>query len=209
MLAVVKSLKYPEFDNLELEREQDLTFHSWQGLKPVKTGEIVPDFIFEKDNYRWQQYHNGVETKALLTLRQLLNKTLILAFYSPAWQQHGLDVLKQLDSIGQQVRLNNANLLVIHAEKGYMLEKIAWDNSLSLNFYFDPEHKIAESFGIYSENDPVWNKFSGIDNNVPLLATYVIASYGRILYDHVERNFSNGFPSENIVLSLRLQELNA
>jgi len=208
MLAVIRSPKYPEFDNLELEHEQDLVFRSRQSLKPAKTGNIAPDFIFEKDNFRWQQFHNGVGTHNMVPLRQLLNKTLVLAFYSSAWQEHGLDMLKQLDAIQNEVRANGANLLVISSESGRRLEKLAWDNSLSLNFYFDTEHNFAEKFGIYSDNDPAWNRFSGIDDNVPLLSTYVIASYGRILYDHVEWDFANTFPSDNVILSVRLQGLN-
>jgi len=208
MLSAIRSPKYLEFDSLELEHERDLTIRSWQALKPVKTGEIVPDFIFEKDGFRWQQFHNGVETNGAIPLRQLLNKNLVLAFYSSAWQERGLDMLTQLSAIQNEVRANDANLLIIHSERGRRVEKLAWDHNLSLSFYFDSENNIAESFGIYSENDPVWNRFSGIDNNVALLSAYVIASYGRILYDHIEWDFAKGFPSENIVLSLRLQNIN-
>ncbi|HEX3386405.1 MAG TPA: redoxin domain-containing protein [Mucilaginibacter sp.] len=208
MLALVKSDKYPEFDNLELEREKDLSFRSWQGLKPAITGAIAPDFVLEKDNFHWQVFQNGVETNNPVSLRQLLNKTLVLAFYSSAWQEHGLDMLRQLSVIQHEVQTHDANLLIIHSEKGRGLEKLAWDNKLSLSFYFDSENSIAEKFGVYSDNDPVWNRFSGIDHNVPLLAAYVIAPYGRILYDHVEWNFTAEFPERNIILSLRLQEFN-
>ena len=208
MLALIKSPRYPEFDNVELQHEQDFIFHPRQALKPVTTGEMVPDFIFEKDSFRWQQFHNGVGTNGAIPLRQLLNKNLVLAFYSSAWQKHGLDMLKQLSGIQHEVRANDVNLLVIHAEKSRRLEKLAWDNDLSLSFYFDAENDIAERFGIYSESDPVWNRFSGIDHNVPLLSAYSIASYGRILYNHIEWDFAKGFPSENIVLSLKLQDIN-
>ncbi|HJP62467.1 MAG TPA: redoxin domain-containing protein [Mucilaginibacter sp.] len=208
MLALVKSPKYPAFDNLELEHEQEFSFRPWQALKPVTTGDTAPDFIFEKDSYRWQHFHNGMEGYPTVPLRQLFNKTLVLTFYSSAWQEHGLDMLNQLSAIQQEFGTNDANLLVIHAEKGRRLEKLAWDNGLTLSFYLDAENNIAEKFGIYSENDPVWNRFSGIDNNVPLLAAYVIAPHGRILYDYIESDFSGRIPSENIVLALRLQDFN-
>jgi peroxiredoxin len=207
MLAIVKSPKYPESETMELEHETDLIFRSFQRLDPVKTGGIVPDFVFEKDHYRWQHFLNGIEIHNAIPLRQLLNKTLVLAFYSSAWQTHGLDMLQQLSAVQHEVRTNDANLLIVHEEKGHKLEKLAWDNNLSLSFYFDANNNIAERFGIYSESDPVWNRFSGIDNNVPLLATYVIAPYGMILYDHVERNFTGSFPSKNIILSVRLQDI--
>ena len=97
--------------------------------------------------------------------------------------------------------------MIIGTGKERKLEKIAWDNNLSLNFYFDTTNEIAERFGIYSESDPVWNRFSGINTNVPLLATYVIAPYGRILYDHIDWDFSGSFPSNDIITSVRPQEL--
>jgi peroxiredoxin len=201
MLAVVKSLKNPEFDRLELDHEPEPVFRSRQALKPVRAGDVVPDFIFEKDNYRWQQFQNGIEVHNPVPLRQLLNKTLVLAFYSSAWQGHGLDMLKQLSAVQDEVRSNDANLLVVHSEKSRKLKELAWDNSWSLSFYFDAGNNIAERFGIFSENDPVWNRFSGIDQNVPLLAAYLIAPYGSILYDHIEWNCAVNFPSEHIMLS--------
>ncbi|MGZ3945550.1 MAG: redoxin domain-containing protein [Mucilaginibacter sp.] len=208
MLAVYNSLKYPQFDSLELEPEVEFTFNARHALKPIKKGDTAPDFIFEKDNTRWQQFYNGVETHGPVLLNKLLNKTLVLAFYSSSWQDHGFNLLEQLNTIHGEIKENDANLLVISAEKERKLEKIAWDNSLSMNFYIDNTNDIAERFGIYSELDPVWNRFSGIDTNVPLLATYVIAAYGRVLYDHIEWDFSGGFPSNEIIASVRQQELN-
>ncbi|MFI5162564.1 MAG: redoxin domain-containing protein [Sphingobacteriales bacterium] len=203
MLAIVKSPRQFEFDSLELEPVEDRAFRSWYAPKPFRAGDIIPDFIFEKDNFRWQQFHNGVGTNSAVPLRQLLNKTLVLAFYSASWQAHGLDMLKQLNAIQPMIKANDANLLIISSAKNRQFEKLAWDNNLSLSFYFDAENDIAERFGIYSENDPMWNRFSGIDTNVPLLATYVIAPHGRILYDHIESNFAGSFPSEDVVLSVK------
>lgn len=207
MLAVYNSLKYPQFDRLELNPEIEYSFKARHALKPIKHGDVAPDFIFEKDNTRWQQFDNGVETHGPVLLNQLLNKTLILAFYSSSWQDHSLNLLKTLNTIHSKIKAYDANLLVISAEKEQILEKIAWVNSLSLNFYIDTTSDIAEKFGIYAEHDPVWNRFSGIDTNVPLLATYVIAAYGRVLYDHIEWDLSGSFPSNDIITSVRQQKL--
>jgi peroxiredoxin len=199
MLAVINKTKYPYFDRSEIEPDREFSFKTYQSLRPIKSGEAVPDFILEKDNFRWQQFFNGVETHGPVLLRQLLNKPLVIAFYSGHWQAHGLNLLKQLHTIQHEIKANNANLLIISAEKERKLEKIAWDNSLSLSFYFDTNKEIAEKFGVYSENEPVWNRFSGVDTNVPLLATYVISQYGKILYDHIDWDFSENFPSNEII----------
>ena len=67
--------------------------------------------------------------------------------------------------------------------------------------YSDKE--IAEKFGVYSESDPIWNKFSGIDTNVPLLATYVISPTGQIEYDHIDSDFSKTYPSKAIISTVQ------
>jgi peroxiredoxin len=207
MLAAYNSIRYPHFDRLELNSEIEYAFNARHALKPIKEGDIAPDFIFEKDNGRWQQFFNGVETHGPVLLNQLLNKTLVIAFYSSSWQDHGVNLLKQLNTIQGEIKANDANLLVISAEKERKLEKIAWDTSLSLSFYIDKTNEIAAKFGVYAENDPVWDWFSGIDTNVPLLATYVIASYGRVLYDYIEWDFSGAFPSGELLSAVRRQEL--
>ena len=199
MLAAVNTTKYPFFDISEIVPDREFCFKTYDVLKPIKIGDAVPDFILEKNNIKWQQFFNGVETHGPVLLRQLLNKPLVIAFYSSHWQAHGLNLLKQLHSIQHEIKAHDANLLIISAEKERKLEKIAWDNSLSLSFYFDTDKEIAEKFGVYSENDPIWNKFSGIDTNVPLLATYVLSPFGKIAYNHIDWHFSEKFPSNEII----------
>src|ERR1700751_1661376 len=103
MAGAINLTKYPQFDMLEIIRELEFNFKTGSALKPIKKGDAVPDFIFEKDNFRWQQFYNGVETHKPIPLLQLLNKPLVIAFYSSHWQSHGLNLLKQLDTIQHQV----------------------------------------------------------------------------------------------------------
>jgi peroxiredoxin len=200
MLAAVK---YPYFDMSEIIPELDFVFKPYQAVKPVKAGDRVPNFSLQKENAKWQQFFNGAEIHGPLLLNQLLNKPLVIGFYSPHWQQYGIDLLKKLNTIQHEIRASGGNLLIISSEKERALEKIVWDNSLSLSFYFDKDKEIAEKFRIYSDNDPIWNKFSGIDTNVPLLATYVISSAGQIEYDHIDPDFSQTFPAKDIISAVQ------
>ena len=204
MLAAVNSAKYPYFDRSEitLEPDKEFSFKVYNALKPIKAGEAVPDFIIQKDDFKWKQFFNVVESHGQVLLRQLLNMPLVIAFYSNYWQAHGLNLLKQLNSIQHEVKAHDANLLIVSSEKERRLEKIAWDNNLSLSFYFDTDKEIAEKFGVYSENDPIWNRFSGIDTNVPLLATYVVSPLGKIVYDHIDWDFSHELPSKEIIAAV-------
>ncbi len=203
MLAVLNIAQYPSFDISEIIPEPDFSFKPFEALRPIKAGDILPDFLLQKENAKWQQFFNGAEIHGPVLLNQLLNKPLVIGFYSQHWQQYGLDLLQQLNAIQYDVKARGGNLLVISSEKGRALEKIIWDNNLSLSFYFDKDKEIAEKFRIYSENDPIWNKFSGIDTNVPLLATYVISPAGQLEYDHIDPDFSKAFPSKDIISAVQ------
>jgi peroxiredoxin len=203
MLAALSTNSYPYFDISEIIPETDLLFKPYKSVKPIKAGNILPDFTLGKENTRWQQFFNGAETHGPVLLNQLLNKPLVIGFYSSQWQIHGIDLLKQLNALQPEIKALGGNILIICAEKDRKLEKIAWEHSLSLSFYFDTENEIAEKFRIYAEHDPIWNKFSGIDTNVPLLATYVISSTGQIEYNHIEQDFTEAFPARDIISAVQ------
>jgi len=197
MLATTN--KYPFFDLSEIIPELNFEFKSYKPLKPVKTGNYIPDFTLNNLHEQWQQFYNGAETHGPVLLRQLLNKPLVISFYSQHWKEEGLDQLKQLNALQHEIRANGGNLLVINDEKGNGLQKLAWENSLSLNFYFDKNNHIAKKFRIYSESNPAWNRFSGIDANIALLATYVIGPSQRVIYDHIDEDFIKPFPAKEIL----------
>ena len=202
MAGALNYNRYPLFDMSEIIQELEFGMTRKKVLNPLRKGEQVPNFSFEKSNFRWQQFVNGVEKATTINLLQLLNKPLIIAFYSAEWQAHSLNLLLQLNRLNQDIKAANANILIVSAEKEKGLENIVWENSLSLNFYYDTERLIAEKFGIYSDDDPVWDKFSGIDTNVPLLATYAISAEGEILFDYVEWDFSKDIPAETLLASV-------
>ncbi|HEY4196944.1 MAG TPA: redoxin domain-containing protein [Mucilaginibacter sp.] len=203
MLAALKSSKYPLFDRSEIIPDPDLTFKPYQSLKPVKAGDVLPDFPLQKENSNWQQFFKGAEVEGPVLYSQFLNKPLVIGFYSHHWQQYGLGLLKHLNAIQHDIKQSGGSLLIINSGKDWTLKKTVWDNHLSLSFYFDKDNEIAEKFNIYSEADPIWNKFSGIDTNVPLLATYVVSASGQIEYAHIDPDFSKTFPSMEIVSAVK------
>jgi peroxiredoxin len=203
MLAALNITQYPYFDISEIIPEPEYVFKPYNPVKPMKAGDIIPNFSLQTENANWQQFVNGNEVHGPVLLNRLLNKPLVISFYSPQWGQYGLNLLQQLSAIQQEIKVAGGNLLLIVSEKDKALQKTAWDNNLTLSFYFDRDNEIAEKFRIYDDNNPVWNKFSGIDTNVPLLATYVISPAGQIEYDHIDPDFSAQFPSENIVRAVQ------
>ncbi|MDB5030689.1 redoxin domain-containing protein [Mucilaginibacter sp.] len=192
--------KYPFFDLSEIIPENDITYKKYQSLKPVKTGNLIPDINLVTDYHRWKNFYNGAPTHGPISLKHLFGKPLAIAFYSKQWQERGVDQLKQLNALQSEIKANGGNLLILTNEAGDdQLAKITWEHSLSLNFYHDVNNEIAEKFRVYSENDPTWNRFSGIDVNVPLLAVYVIDTDRHIVYDYVDRDLSSTFIADDII----------
>ncbi|GAA3986820.1 peroxiredoxin family protein [Mucilaginibacter dorajii] len=194
--------KYPFFDLSEIVADNDIPFKPYQALKPIKAGNYIPDLKFLNDYTRWQSFFNGAQTHGPVALRQFLKKPLVIAFYSRHWGQFGLDQLKHLNNIQQEIKANGGNLLIISDERTDELAKKAWENSYTLNFYHDEEKTIAQTFRVYSDSDPVWNRFSGIDVNVPLLATYIIDDNKQVIYNHIDYDFLETFNGEDIISSV-------
>ena len=160
----------------------------------------MPDINLVTEYPRWQNFYNGAPTHGPISLKHLYGKPLTIAFYSKHWQKRGIDQLKQLNAIQNEIKANGGNLLILTAEAGdEQLAKITWEHSLSLVFYHDINNEIARKFRVYSESDPTWNSFSGIDVNVSLLAVYVINTERQIVYDHVDRNLSGTFITDDII----------
>ncbi|GAB3934656.1 redoxin domain-containing protein [Mucilaginibacter myungsuensis] len=203
MLATaLNTAKYPFFDLLEVVPDVDLSFRKYKPLRPVRTGNSLPGFNLRSGYNNWQHFFNGAEIHGPIQIRQLLNKPLVISFYSPQWQQHGVDQLKQLNALQTEIKANGGNLLIVTPEKEAALEKLAWDNSLSLNFYFDADHELAQSLRIYSDADPIWNRFSGIDENVPLAATYVLDTNKQVVYDEPGLDLERSIDGKDIVAAV-------
>ncbi|MEO6151216.1 MAG: hypothetical protein ABIN95_08585 [Mucilaginibacter sp.] len=80
-------------------------------------------------------------------------------------------------------------------EKYDSLGKIAWEQSLSLN-YIDTNNEIAEKYMVYAENSPTLEHLFGINGNIPLLATYVIDTSKQVAYHHAGPDFERHFPPD-------------
>jgi peroxiredoxin len=187
--------KYPDFELLEIETELLFQFKKYQPLKPLKKGDSIPELAFSNDFNAWQQFLNGAESNNYLSIKQLLSKPLVIGFYSHEWKEQGLEFIKQLSDINSGIRANGGNLVVITDSRTPELEKAAWNNNLTLNFYFDAGYKLAEQLGVYHKNSPVWERFSGIDAHVPLLAGFVLTPYRNITFDYTNWNIEKQFNS--------------
>ena len=199
--------KYPFFDITEIISDNDLELRSYNPLYPVKTGNYIPDLQLNKAYANWQQFYNGSETHGPVLLRHLLEKPLVISFYSHHWKNIGLEQLKSLNSIQHEIKASGGNLLIITSEKEEGLQAKAWEHNLSLNFYYDKDNSISRQFRVFGEDSPAWERFSGIDENAPLPATYIIDNYRQIVFDHIDLTFEAAFPAKEIISSVYVAAL--
>lgn len=190
---------YPDFELIEIQSELLLHFKKYRLLSPLKAGDTVSEFTFTNNFNTWQQFFDGAETYNHLAIRQLLNKPLVISFYSYHWQKDGLEFIKELNRINTEIRANGGNMIVVAEGRSAELQKLAWDNSLTLNFYFDTDRKLAEKFGVYHKNSPVWERFSGIDADVPLLASFAVSPHRQVLFSYSNWNADSKLNTDKLI----------
>jgi peroxiredoxin len=198
MLSSNKNPK-PAFDYNELIAELEIPFKKRQSVKPLKTGNYVYDFILEKENINRQLAFKNGETHSSVVLRKLAGKPLVISFYSSQWQEYRLSHLKQLNRLQNEIKALGANILIITPDAmDQALTEIIWNHSLYLNFYYDQDNLIAKKFKVYSDQDPAWNRYPGIEVNIPLLATYILDTANQIIFDHVDQTLEEGVASDEL-----------
>jgi peroxiredoxin len=173
MLAAHKTLK-PTFDYNELITELEIPFKKRHLVTPLKTGSHVYDFILEKENINRQLVFKNGETHSSVVHRKLVGKPLIISFYSSQWQEYGLNHMKQLNHLQNEIKALGANILIITPDAmDQALTEIIWNHSLYLNFYYDQDNLIAKKFKVYSDHDPAWNRYPALK----LISLYWLPTY--------------------------------
>ncbi|MCC8410095.1 redoxin domain-containing protein [Mucilaginibacter sp. UR6-1] len=155
------------------------------------------DLRLTADSNRWYEYYNGAITHGYIDLKKFNNKPLVIAFYSGKWGDTGLNLLRSLNTIQAEVKANGGNLLVIIPEGEQHLEQIAWLNSLTLSFYVDEQHALAQQLGLYHELLSGWNNEAA--QKVLLPAIYVTDARRKVTYRHVYHNTGNSFSAGEVI----------
>jgi peroxiredoxin len=129
---------------------------------------------------------------------------LVVAFYSWHWNQYGDAYFAQLQQYQEVIEAAGAKLLVISSEDKKQF-KLAHPEEVTFDIIHDIQHRIARKAGIYSESDPIWGRVSGVNEDVPVPAVYVLTSASVINYAFVDEYLQQPFPIEEIVAAIGTQ----
>jgi peroxiredoxin len=185
------NLKYPAFDTLELFTDLELNMQTYTKLKPAKPGDFIDGLNITKN--KWHPFFNeNVYNQSGITF-SYTKKPLVLYFYSSQWGATSIAHLKQLNSQLQQIQYHYGNLLII-TDNDDDIKQALWDHSLSLQHYTDTKHELSQLLGIYADNSPAWNRYAGVDQNVPLPSVYVLDSLRQVAFAYANEDILTGLP---------------
>lgn len=154
-------------------------------ISPLHAGDTLPAFHINKKNIiAASDILKSVQGPQPIT--QLIDRPLVLAFHSIHWNGYGNRLLEELKDIHADIRVMGGQLLLVTTdEKQYFDEATA---ALQLPFasIWDQHNQIATKAGIYSSTDPIWDRISGVNEDVPAPAIYVLTPSLKIVYSAVD-----------------------
>ena len=158
-------------------------------VQPLQAGERAPLFAIDNQSGYWTTPVTSTDsTEHILTLPQLLKQgPIVVGFYCPCWGRYASPFLDVLTQLAEQVQRAGGQLVVFSNEHPQYLPQTALQAPITL--VYDVDKTVAQQFGVYSEADPIWDRVSGISEEVYVPALYVVDEAGRIRYRFLDENF--------------------
>lgn len=169
-------------------------------VRPLLSGESVPFFSLVDTADYWQASLLTIDTAhQTVSLPELLTRgPIVISFYCPCWGGYARPFLASLTKLATEVRAKGGQMVVFtNQNPKYLVQQT--DLSTMLLAY-DADNSVARRFGVYSETDPIWDRVSGISEDVYVPAIYVIDRFRRIQYHFLDENFE-GFAQQEDILS--------
>ncbi|PSL49749.1 peroxiredoxin [Chitinophaga niastensis] len=166
-------------------------------INPIKAGSFFPEFFIDEEHII-----NGAallnNVKLGTSLHRLTSQPLVVAFYSYNWNGYGDILLEQLKNSYAAIEAAGARLLVLSSE-GKKQFTVVNPDPLPFDVVYDAQNRIAKKAGIYLESDPVWGRVSGINEDVPVPAVYLVTPSLEITYEFTDSWFQKEFSPEALV----------
>ncbi|MFN8354387.1 MAG: redoxin domain-containing protein [Spirosomataceae bacterium] len=186
------------FNHLHL----DSSFRSSR-QQALRTGNQAPELVLAQSAGIWPKLPAFLRHQEHFSVRQLAQqKSFAVSFYSPYWQDYGDIHLSLLRKMYRTLQETGHLLLLIASVPVEDLRFLVNQYELLFPVYADPTHQLAEKFGVYSIHHPVWERISGISEEVPVPATFVVNNRNVITYDAVDEDFCTLFSMQTVINSL-------
>lgn len=167
-------------------------------IRPLQAGETLPSFHIHKKNIITAS-DTLKSVNGSLPVTQLLDRPLVLAFHSIHWNDYGTRRLEDLKDIYADIRVMGGQLLVATTEDKKLFDAVTAELQLPFASIWDQHNHIARKAGIYSATDPIWDRISGINEDVPVPAVYVLSPSLKIVYSSVDKWLEGGFSKRDLL----------
>lgn len=171
--------------------------------QPLTIGDIAPLAELPRQHGVWQQLPSHLFSHPVVSLTDLVDyKPLVISFYTPEWGEYSKAHLDLLDRSHQKIAGLGGQLLVLTSLETNEISQLIKEHGLQFNMIHDQNNQIAERFGAYSPAYPFWQHVSGINEDVPFPATFVIAPTGVIVHSFYTQDLSNLFDIRDILTAI-------
>jgi peroxiredoxin len=167
-------------------------------IAPAGTGHSIPEFSLPRAQFITQSALLQ-DAGDSIPVSAILARPLVLAFVSLHWNDYAHQLLQDLQTLYADIHIMGGELLVVSDEDSAGFWSLAEKQSLPFSTVWDRQHKIASQFGIYSSTDPIWDRISGINADVPVPAVYVLGTSGKIVFDQVDAYFEKRLPVRELL----------
>ncbi len=157
--------------------------------QPLVSGDIAPSFILSAQHGLINSFNGNISVReTIISLQDFIDyqQPLVILFLGVA-SRASLNV-KRLETLQHSIQRQGGKLLILTpVEPKYIRRQLT--NS-SLTIFHDKDNEIAEAFGLFNEQNPLWQWVSGIDEEEETLpAFYVIAPDRSISYQFIDFDF--------------------
>ena len=159
--------------------------------KPLAAGDIAPSFTLSADGGLLSDIHsNSFSRERFISLHDFLDYGQpLLIFFSGAATRAALQA-KQLEALQKKTEQRGGRLLILTPVALRHIKRQLKESG-SLSVFHDRDNAIAEAFGLYNDQNPLWQWVSGIEEEEETLpGFYVIAPDRTITYRFVDFRFS-------------------
>jgi len=165
---------------------------NYYGFSPLKKGDLLPVIKHPAS----QIIHPGSSIQENLPkditpveLAALGNgKRPLVILFRPTFNHNPFGQIEFLNTLQADIQIMGGSLLIVSNAPIRDLNRQLHQFS-HLWVLSDPHNSLAEKFGLFTPDNPIGDWLSGIDDNIPLPAFYVVLPNGEISFHYIDYNF--------------------
>lgn len=169
-------------------------------INPLRAGDFFPEFYVEESRI----INAGPllsDSRQGASLHSLTLQPLVVVFYSWHWNNYAEQLIAALKSSVEAITAAGAQLLVVSSEDKKLFTTVN-PGPLPFDVVYDAQHRIARKAGIYRESDPIWDRVSGVNADVPVPAVYLVTPSLEISYDFTDLYLQERFAPQALLRTI-------